>query len=726
MKYIFNTKFKLLAATSLVLAGCMGSDITPPPPPRAEVPPLPKFEQIQEPTAAQINSLELLPMGDLPPLPELPELNFTEKEVVVNSNSKLVDMPSSGSAETDIPFETSERMARLDAAKFENQPRQASTSSTTSADIITPSKPGNEIVAVSKEDPAATKLAPTPEPRADEAIQAVEVQEESIIAQRAAEPSQPVNPLVAPKPLQPKEVATPKKKKKSQQNDETLQPERLVMKQQDGGIVVTRGDILPGEAAGSLLPDCQGDGTVVRVETATGVEEQVLDIDGTLCTEANILFDGNSAVGQRAAAPGIAITMHQDSLRRPVLPADAPAGRVFYGDVPQLTPETLEDFAQLPANQLPRTIVADVKGIDAPGSLSQSELAEMEALADNPAALPERGRLAATIQNWQEKSTPATPEEAALAESLQADLEDIRQQAASQLARDYQQQVEDLASQLRETEVQRDLTERRYATITERLEQGLQRNEAERQQWRQEQRRLGEESAALAQRISEMEQRNERLKSSYAQREQAYVAKIAQLERDLEAAESKASAARQELVLEAAQKIAEAERLAFAANMAKKDELERRSARLKLEGSLMEQRAQDIDAGRQVVVPGLTGQFGDEAFPPVTELPQDVMAVEPALPPFAALPVQIQVRDLPLEDVFRQVFNQLSPAIGSWQISWELEGKNATIARDEYTVTAETTLGDFLSYVQAEVEKTHGVKLKYQRFDKIRSLVITD
>jgi hypothetical protein len=96
------------------------------------------------------------------------------------------------------------------------------------------------------------------------------------------------------------------------------------------------------------------------------------------------------------------------------------------------------------------------------------------------------------------------------------------------------------------------------------------------------------------------------------------------------------------------------------------------------------------------------------------------------LPPFADLPVQIAVRNVPLKNVMEQVFSDLSAAIGHWEISWELNGRNLGIKEDQWTVRAETTLGEFLDYVAARVKEVHGVDISFERFDKSRIFVISD
>ena len=761
---------------ALVVSACRGD--LPPPPPVQKVPPMPNLSTLREPPKqAKQEEVELLPLSSLPPVPPMPDFvdgahapalsavetpefdNYETKQALEPTplTSLSLSVPASENPLAPIEIEvpqsagtpkpkalvgtepTQERMARLEAALLENQPDAVQDGTT----LLTPrstvdvssaqpktrpaAEQGGEIIAIS-EDPTDKVPAPTESLRELRTIRDIELVAPP--APRTAPAPELDMPLAAPKAMVPPVVEAPKKQQA--QDRPLLQAEPMVNPYGDEGVVMAQTRVEEAFPTMRLdensVPDCGGQGITVAVESTTGQKMDLLDAEGRPCGEAQVMFDGTSPAGQRQAAPGIDITVYEGT---PVDLQKQPAS-IFVSSSTVVMPQGVEDYAAVPANKLPRIIKADVVtegGIKAPGNLSQEDLAAIEQLAAKAteAELTRQGRLEATIQTWQSQNGAApSNSERALADALQEDLQDIRQQAASKLAENYERQMETLAQQLRQAEVERDLLRSRHEQVSERLNKGQMRTEVERNQWRQEERSLREDLEALNQRMAELTARNARLKDTFGQREQAYLEKIARLQRDLAAAEEKANKARQEMILEAAQKIAEAERLAYAARMAEKDRLERKAARLQLEGSTLMDRAQKLDEGQTVLVPGLSQEFVDQ-FPPVQQVEPAAQAADAApLPPFTDLPVQIAVRDVPLKSVMEQVFGDLAGAIGPWEISWELNGANIGIKEDQWTVRAETTLGEFLDYVSNRVSEVHGVKLNFERFDKNRIFVISD
>ena len=468
-------------------------------------------------------------------------------------------------------------------------------------------------------------------------------------------------------------------------------------------------------------PDCSGRGLGVRVSNSLGDSRYDMDKDGQPCGETKTLFNGEQKSARRlnvVSGIDIAFVNETGAPQAPAIHEPDPLLVYFPGATAPQSPEEMAQTEHMP----------DLEGATTLNEgMSDVEWVEASVAPQHKKYQP--GTLEATVHEWQDKKVVAD-RRGALNESqqLMADLKEIREMADGDMAMHYQQQVDELMRRLRESEIKAALSQERHVRTTERLEMSQEEREAVEQAWREEQRRLSKEAGDLNNQLVEMQDAHLRLKKTYSTRERSYMEKIAKLTEDLKRAEHQAGKARKEMVLEAAKKIAEAERLAFAARLAERDEIVRRAERLKLEGDVMMQRADDMQNNRTVVVPGLAGEFGEEFPPAPPEVAQNAGDIEPAaaLPPMSKVPVVLHVEQMQLKEVFAQVFGQMEPMMGKWDVKWELAGANQGILYELWTVTAETRFDEFLDFIAGKVEETHGVTLNFSRFDKNKMFIISD
>lgn len=706
----------LLSTAAIALAACTPQqNIFSPVPPPHEVPPLPQFNTLEVPPEepAEPEYDAFLPISALPPVPDVEleiEKSLTVEEAPEDTSEKTLEeeVAATLAEETKKP-EESFKPAPLPTNKLVDMPAiargpapQKAATPTGQAPASPPKMPakgpqGGEVIDVSTYNKEEEDLAPTVAAWEMKPIEEGMVEEERKLPIETAI-SLPFNvvPPEARVPLKPEKV-----------RDFTQLRARESM--QEGGIVVAEAKTVPNTKDTPKIgtkADCSGIGLGIAVATSTGEKKYLLDQDGKPCETAEVMFNGTNPLQARSPSQSVDIKFINQ------FETPTKNQQPIAINVPKSTQKTAGE--EVP----PAPTLADIQWFN--DALENAE----------PAPKAPQDALAGTIQAWQKQKKEQVKENIRVEEgTLAADLKDIQRYAAGELATEYQQQVEEMAKRLREVEVQKELQQKRHEQVLSRLETDQQKNSAQTEAWREEERRLRQNVENLNLKAAEMEDLNSRLKETYSTREKEYMAKIAKLTNDLKRAEQQASKARQEMVMEAAKKIAEAERLAFAARMAKKEQMEREAVRLKLEGSTMMQRANDIEANRAVMVPNLSGEL-QESFPPVEPLNILAQAEQTeddfAIPPIGTVPVVLHVKDMPLQQVFETVFKNIAPVMGEWRVNWEISGTNKGILEEEWTVTAETTFEDFLDYVKTQVKKIHGVELKYNRFDQNRLFVVAD
>jgi hypothetical protein len=419
--------------------------------------------------------------------------------------------------------------------------------------------------------------------------------------------------------------------------------------------------------------DCDGPGYGVQVQTSTGKEAYTFGADGEPCQEAQTLFDGQNPLDRRLPPPSIHIAF-QDHLG------------------PQ------------------------------PGSLATMPRIDlMPAASKTPAAFAATGQQA-PVENQEETQPSGINLDAVVAawnqervlteqDKLMADVRGVRRLSTQELTLEYQDRILELSAQLREAERQSQLEDWQHSRTQMDAMTTQKQAHAAKMAWRQEENRLRTEREALKNRLAALEELNQRLAKNGEEKERLYQEQIARLSGDLKMAEKKADGNRRQLVLEAAKKIAEAERLAFAARMDEKDQLARAAARERQESDLLLQRALDLEAGRTIMAPALAG------LGPKNDKIR--VALEEA-------PVVIHAEDKTLQEIVSQLFGKIKPMIGDWQVSWQLSGDHRFLLEETWTLTAEATVDEVMTYIAGQVAQAHGVKLRFQQFDRAKTFVISD
>jgi hypothetical protein len=462
----------------------------------------------------------------------------------------------------------------------------------------------------------------------------------------------------------------------------------------DGGVIIARTDTIGKTSALSRdanLPDCAGAlGLGVTVESSLAEKSYLFDKDGNPCNEAKVIFNGRDKIHQRATAQNIGITF-------------------------------IDALGPLPAQEQQVLDIAMPVNVD--GSLPENyAIAPGQLLLDDNQAVYDSGpdRLEKAVSNWSE----GYEKERVMRESekLLADIRNINRLSSTQLLDAHQREILKLTAQLRSAQQHAQIQGNRHQSLVNKLQRTQGRADSAMMEYDQESGKLTNDVEQLRNRLVQMESASQRVKQSYVAREDTYKKQIHELSDDLRMAETQASHSRQTIVMEAAKKIAEAERLAYAARIAEKDAMEREATRLKREADTLMHRAVDLGKGRQIILPGMDN---------VPDFKRDGYRKrynndENALAPLESLNVVLREEDKSLEDIFKVALKNIEPKAGTWRVAWELSVDNMGIPLEEWSVVAEARFDEFLAYVVGKVQETHGVQLKFERFDQNKLFVISD
>ncbi len=461
----------------------------------------------------------------------------------------------------------------------------------------------------------------------------------------------------------------------------------------DEGVVIAESAMVPGISRGNTVTggadDCSGPGLGITVEGSVNSQRFLFDKNGEPCDAAQTLFDGRTAVNNRAADPSINLTFHDSFGKSP---------KDNLNDLPGLQP--------IPTIRLQSS------------DLSPHQLAEIEPAAGNVqlgnkavAATPVPGAVAkgpdalmATLASWKNQDTVyATRSDEATA-AAERNIDVI---ARSTQARTEQENMSKLMATLRERERQVQEEQRRHTETLERAQKNRDVTLAAREQWQQKESELQASLSATQQRLAQFEELSRRLAAEKDTKEKAYQQQIASLSSDLKTAEAQADTSRRELVLKAAAKIAEAEQLANAAQLQEQEIKLREAARLKAEADTMMDRALAMKAGNNVVVGGLN-------IPPA--VPMALMET----------PVVLHANNQTLPDILANILNQAKPQAGDWKADWQLSPTAQKLLKEKWSLTAEAPLQQVLGQLQQQVASTYGVTLQFTQFGQSRLLVVTD
>ena len=503
-------------------------------------------------------------------------------------------------------------------------------------------------------------------------------------------------------------------------------PSPLAADLDKGVLIANTGSVGPVSATKvTRVPsDCEaGLGLGITVHTATADDRFLFDREGDPCPEASVMFDGSQQANRRAAALGVDINF-TDPFAEQILPEE-----------PQIDDPL--DFAF----DLPHTSLAnpdEVSGLNAPRTHEElresadSMPAEVAAMADDIKENDPLGEdLNKTIKGW--RANEDRDRLLRETEKILADVRTVKRVASLEQMRQQQDRVLELTALLREAERKAQLQREQKERIEAAASKKTALLETQSTVTDLENNKLRSQVETLQARIQDFDRYNKRLKDQYEQRQQELQEKIANLSADLKETETRSKASRQAAILQAATQIAEAERLAFAAQVAQRQQLEMEAQRLQMEALELSGKAQSLpnkvpdDLGPEgldrVYSSMVSGRVRDADIERLANIVINGHATAESL---GEATFALEAQDIPLKEIFALIVADVEDMAGSWRISWQLRPKNSEIPQEKWTVTAESTVNDFISYVARQVYKAHGVKLAFKMFGKNRVVVITE
>lgn len=79
-----------------------------------------------------------------------------------------------------------------------------------------------------------------------------------------------------------------------------------------------------------------------------------------------------------------------------------------------------------------------------------------------------------------------------------------------------------------------------------------------------------------------------------------------------------------------------------------------------------------------------------------------------------------------LESLLAKVLKNAEPFTGPWQVRWKVSPENSSVMQEKFSLDAETTFEEFVSYLAQYVLNDRGVKLTFSLFDNERIIVVSD
>lgn len=471
------------------------------------------------------------------------------------------------------------------------------------------------------------------------------------------------------------------------------QPRPYAFQPTERGIIIAQSKFVPGTTIATGLipaPDCNGPGMGVHVQTTTGSVQDIYGPNAEPCVPSVTLFDGR--FDKRAADPAVGITF---------LDALGPlTGAHPMGATPRA--DALPSLPPVPAIQVSSELLKDpLAQVEPAAGTPPTSTAQNTLTAPAQASDP----LVSVLSSWQGQSTSRgayVPDEASAAASRQ-----LTRAVEGQNAARLQEQTTQLLASLREKEralqsekihneqVQKLALESRAQTL------------AAQQAYSQEQSKLQSQLQATQSRLSELEALNAKLAADKARTQNTYQERIATLSSDLKSAQAQASRSRNELIREAAAKIAEAEQLANAARLSAAEANAREAARKKQEAEDMMARALDLANGKSVVLNDISA--------PTQPAPMLLMQV----------PVALHIKDATPAQILEEVLKQAKPQAGEWKPDWQLPSAQSYILSEKWSLTAEAPVQQVLAQLTAQIKAAHGLTLQFTQFPQSKLLVVT-
>lgn len=538
---------------------------------------------------------------------------------------------------------------------------------------------------------------------------------------------------------------------------ELLKPAPMEDPRVDQGAIMLDGKLVGvtnAKAADLTTSDCEeGKGYGVQMDAITGDKKYLYDRDGEPCAHSKTLFNGQTKKGQRAADPNVNITFIDKYGKLPDKDQFMDIVVDDLIDLDQVPSETPEDAAMAPYTGAERMQVEYKDGVmpvhtKEPYKLKgkqydeRFEPTQLMPNGQRVAGQVSDAELAGAINRWKEDN--AHREIVLEAEKLLAGVRNLSRKSSDELLKEYQKQIKSLLVQLRGAEKVIEYQKEKERRLRQEVERGYRDLVAERRDKELVQRKAAQTISQKEQRALEYEQIATDIKRRTFEKNRAHKMQMQALRQDLAKAEVGASETRQKMILEAAKKIAEAEAIASAARLSKREAMEREANRLSIDASHIMARAMEIDAGEKIVIPAFDNLRKFEV--PAEQYQKRIMVLEERLAaleaptavegevtmtdapthPLEENSVVLKAEDQTLDHIMKKTLDQLSDRIGDWNVEWRLSKKHASIPNDKWTVVAEARFDEFLAYVQDKVKQTHGASLTFRRFDNGRLFIITD
>jgi len=79
-----------------------------------------------------------------------------------------------------------------------------------------------------------------------------------------------------------------------------------------------------------------------------------------------------------------------------------------------------------------------------------------------------------------------------------------------------------------------------------------------------------------------------------------------------------------------------------------------------------------------------------------------------------------------LPDMLQKIISRAEPFTGRWQVRWKLSAENQELLTEKFSLDAETTFAEFVSYLAQYLLNDRGVKLSFALFDRERVVLVSD
>lgn len=88
--------------------------------------------------------------------------------------------------------------------------------------------------------------------------------------------------------------------------------------------------------------------------------------------------------------------------------------------------------------------------------------------------------------------------------------------------------------------------------------------------------------------------------------------------------------------------------------------------------------------------------------------------------------VVLHADNLTLPAMLSQIIERAEPFAGPWQVRWRLKPENEDLMTERFSLDAETTFSEFVSYLAQYLINDRGVKLTFSLFDRERVVLVSD